>query len=224
MKRELQFVRACGFDTTDEYENPKFGELLGFIRGGINVLGAVNVNGLERERRAWGEVWKIINLGIRELESRGGSYPKVKCVTRKHITATSEGVLKKREESVVVAKPPESLIEAFNRLAKTMTPHLRVNSRGELDHDPGDDPEARIVLWLWNCYFELRGWERVKRCARCGTVFVDMTKNGSMRFGSEACRNRFWNRGERRRAGHVARRSPSYRKGKGVKQRGSESF
>jgi hypothetical protein len=100
-------------------------------------------------------------------------------------------------------------VSEFNRLAR-MHPvplklWLRRSKKGRLEIVPSLEPSSHEQLslcFLWEDFFSNRGWERLKRCPRCGKWFPDKTKNRSKKRCSAKCTARWWNRSRRREAGH----------------------
>ena len=84
----------------------------------------------------------------------------------------------------------------------TAPPHTLVSSRDAVG----------AALWhLWLFYFQDFGWLRLKRCQACKTWFVDTSKNRSTLRCSDPCTWKWWDRNQRKNAGHTltsTRRKP----------------
>lgn len=64
-----------------------------------------------------------------------------------------------------------------------------------------DNPRGGVVSALWHMFRDPEA-DRLKRCSRCRTWFVDVTKKMAQVYCSRACRNRAWSRAARRAARH----------------------
>lgn len=63
---------------------------------------------------------------------------------------------------------------------------------------------------LYKNYFPPgRGWARLKKCPHCHKWFYDDTRNEIKKVCSKRCRNRWWSRDRRKKAGH---KMPKYKK------------
>lgn len=191
-KKQRTMVR-CGYpDGLPEqiFFHRKYGPLEWFIRQFYFVPPGRD------QQEAWGAAMKIVEIARREVEAPGGrgviSHLKSGSWTTRGATVTTV-----REVTIPITKPPAQAIQAFNALAQDVSIRLKVDSNGRPVIIPGEDPKATVVRWLWDIYFRPRAWDRVKRCARCNVWFVDKTKNRGARFGSQACKERFYNRRER---------------------------
>ena len=104
---------------------------------------------------------------------------------------------------------PLFAINHFNDLAKKNPVTLQVNvsktKSGQLIINPthkGDTLTATMLALLWEYYFQNKGYDRLKRCPKCKKWFVDETRNKSQIYCSHHCGNLYWNRAQRREAGH----------------------
>ena len=77
----------------------------------------------------------------------------------------------------------------------------------------GDDPRGRAVAWVWQL-LGLRDRDRLKRCARCTTWFVDRMRSKRKVWCSSECHDAAWRRAERRKAAHAQYRKRRPAKGR----------
>ena len=71
-----------------------------------------------------------------------------------------------------------------------------------LEPGTGGPGHADALHWLWLLVAEPD--QRLRRCPICGTYFVAVRPRGQ-RFCGTPCKNRYWSRQRRRRAGHGPR-------------------
>lgn len=104
---------------------------------------------------------------------------------------------------------PAGAIRRFNDLAKEnpipLTIRRSKTKTGAFEIQTGHEPTSPMqsALWfLWQFYFQKKGWERLKRCPQCRRWFVDKTKNKKKDRCSQHCTNQWWSRDRRKKESH----------------------